>query len=638
MNNDHRTRSRCSRSLAALALSLLGLGIAFDSDAGPFFFYKFTSVADSRDGFPYAALIGFPSINSSGRIAFPARLTGGVEGVFTRLGTGGVNTLADTGAGPFNDFGIETSINSLNTVLFVGLKIADPVVTTLLRGEGNSATPLISTSDDLFEFCGVQINIQGTAAFRATRGNGTHAILAQGAGPLTGVQRTIAEDTSEFSSLDCNPSIDFDGDVAFIAQLPNGTRGIFTRNVNGGTLTQVVDNNNGPFASFDAVALNQSGGLAFTSSLQGSGRGLFRAREGAITQVADSSSGDIAGFSINESGRVAYELSFGANGSAIFLGPGGLFGRLIGTGSVLFGRTVNFVHIDRDALNSTGQIAVWILFTDGSSMIARGDPVRFPDFTLPTAALQLTTGSGSGVDVGTSLPTAPHHFNLSFDLTFLSPGGVLNVKLGDTVLKSIAATEPGVRRHVSIPIDMRALAKDRSVGATSSLRFALSGKPGLSAQIADVVIPGLLVDQMNAGALSRWRVDSSGGGSAAVVDTTRYPVKIRLDAEKQKADKSGLSVVTVTVLSAEGFDASTDIDRSTLRLAGSAPRTKRDKAGAEQPACETRDMNGDKLEDLMCEVEIKALGKPERDTTLRLEGMTSFGLGIFGSDVLHASR
>jgi len=152
------------------------------------------------------------------------------------------------------------------------------------------------------------------------------------------------------------------------------------------------------------------------------------------------------------------------------------------------------------------------------------------------------------------------------------------------------------------------------------------------------VIPGLLADQMNAGALSRWRVDSAGGGSAAVVDTTRYPVKIRLDAEKQKTDKSGLSVVTVTVLSAEGLDASTDIDRSTLRLAGSAPRTKRDKAGAEQPACETRDMNGDKLEDLVCEVEIKALGKPERGTTLRLEGMTSFGLGIFGSDVLHASR
>jgi len=46
-------------------------------------------------------------MNSSGRIAFRGRLTGGVEGMFTRLGNGGVNVLADTGSTEFNfGFGI----------------------------------------------------------------------------------------------------------------------------------------------------------------------------------------------------------------------------------------------------------------------------------------------------------------------------------------------------------------------------------------------------------------------------------------------------------------------------------------------------------------------------------------------------
>jgi len=82
-----------------------------------------------------------------------------------------------------------------------------------------------------------------------------------------------------------------------------------------------------------------------------------------------------AGFSINESGQVAFEYSFGANGSSVHLGPNSLFGRLIGTECDVR-RRVAFAHIDRDALNSTGQIAVWIIFDNGTEMIARGDPVR----------------------------------------------------------------------------------------------------------------------------------------------------------------------------------------------------------------------------------------------------------------------
>ena len=623
-------RSACARALAAIAVFTALLGVARDGEASAFFFYRFTPVADTQAGFPYQNVSGFPAINSSGRIAFRARLTGGVEGMFSRrLDVAGADTLADTGSSDFKlGFGINPSINSLNTVLFVGLKQgSDGIVETFLRGQGSSATALVSSSDNLFEFCGTQINIEGTAAFRARRANGTRVIRTQGAGPLNGVFRTIAEEGAEFSSLACAPSIGFDGTVAFVATRANGRRAILTRAKNN-QLTVVAENTS-TFAGFDTLALNTQGGIAFQAPLQGGGLALFRIRNGALTRIANYNvpgAGGPAGFSINESGRVAYEYNFGANGSAVFLGPNSVFGRLIGTGSVLFGRTVAFAHIDRDALNSTGQIAVWIVFTDRTEMIARGDPVSLLDDLVATGALQLSTLAGRSVSIGTPIPTPAAHVNLTFDVTFLTADAELAVKLGDKVLKSIPAGDPGVRQRISIPIDLAA-ARDDKAGHIANLQFALSGKPGAQVQISDVLIPGLLAERMESDALSRWQVDTSNGGAAAVVGTTRMPVKIRLSYAGRN--------VRVAVLSTKTFDAPRDIQRSSLRLAGSAVSRIRDKDGKENAACEERDVNGDKLNDLVCDIEVPRLGS-KREQRLRLEAMTPFGWGIAGSEMLRS--
>jgi hypothetical protein len=590
--------------------------------AGPFFFYKFTIIADTKSGFPYQSVSGFPSINGSGRIAFRAILTGGVEAILTRLGTAGPNTLADTGNGEFSTFGIVTSINSLNTVLFVGLKIGPNETTEVfLRGEGNSATPLLTSTASLGNFCGTEMNIQKVAAFRARRGDGRNEIRAHG--PLTGTFRIIAVEGAEFSSLGCAPSIDFDGTVAFTGTR-NGRRAIFTRTT-GNLLAEVV-NDTSTFAGFGGVALNRQGGLAFTASLQGGGRGLFRIKNGVLTKIADTSSpgGDFEGFSINESGQVVFERSF-ANGSAIFRGPGNLFGRLIGGGSVMFGRTVAFAHIDRGSLNSTGQIAVWIIFTDGSEIIARGDPVTFPDTVLTTGALQLTTAMGKSVTVETPIAVPAAHLTLSFDVTFLAAEGELRLTLGDSVIKSIPASQPGVPQHLSIPIDARAIAKERPLNHVSALKFELAGA-GASAQIADLAIPGLFNDRFESDSQSRWRIDTSGGGSAAVVSTGRLPVRIRVT---QPNAQSGYG--TVAVLSTREFDATSDIDRSSLRLSGTALRGLPDGAGKEQAACEARDVTGDKLNDLVCEIEPAVLARMKQQP-LSLEAMTPYGWGIVGTE------
>lgn len=620
-------RSAHASAFAAIVVFMILLGIARDGEASAFFFYRFTPIADTQGGLPYQNLSGFPAMNSSGRIAFRARLTGGVEGMFSRLGSGGVDTLADSSEFNFG-FGINPSINSLNTVLFVGLKQEqNGIVETFLRGQGASATKLVSSSDNLFQFCGTQINIEGTAAFRAKRGDGRQVILAQGQGPLNGVVRTIAVEGAEFSSLGCGPSIGFDGTVAFTATRANGRRAILTRAKNG-QLTVVAENTS-TFAGFGELALNQQGGIAFQAPLQGGGLALFRIRNGALTRVANYNvpgAGGPAGFSVNESGLVAYEYSFGANGSSVHLGPNSVFGRLIGTGSVLFGRTVAFAHIHRDALNSTGQIAVWIVFTDRSEMIARGDPVNVLDSIVATGALQLSTLAGRSVSIGTPIATPPAKAVLSFELTFLTADAELAVKLGDKVVKSIPASDPGVRQRVSIPIDLAAV-RDEKAGHIANLQFALSGKPGANARISDVLIPGLLADRMESDALSRWQVDTSNGGAAALVSTARLPVKIRLSYAGRN--------VRVAVLSTRGFDAPADIQRTSLRLAGAPVQKTRDQAGGDQLACDERDVNNDKLKDLVCDVEVARTGSSQREQRLRLEAMTQFGWGITGSDVLN---
>jgi hypothetical protein len=268
-------------------------------------------------------------------------------------------------------------------------------------------------------------------------------------------------------------------------------------------------------------------------------------------------------------------------------------------------------------------------------MIARGDPVRPSDTvanpTVATQAVQMTTGGGTGAVVGTLLPNPRSRVNLSFDVRFLSAGGELQVKLDDAVLKSIAAADLGVRTRVQIPLDFRSAPEGRAPTDRVMLQFALMGKPGVTAQIGDVSIPGLLANALQSSDLSGWTVDISLGGSAAVVDTTRFPVKIDVQpGVRPNVVKPG--VVSVAILSSKNLDAPEEIERSSIHLAQAPVRMMRDKEGKEQPACEKRDVNKDNLADLVCDVELRKLPSGRRETRLVLEAETRSGLRVTGSD------
>jgi hypothetical protein len=628
MKIDPRQRCRFVPAFFAIA----ALMASADSSAGPFFFYRFTNIADTQPGFPYSSLSPLPSINSSARVAYTGRFSNsggpGIEAVFSRRELGGIDVLADSATSGYSLFGIDTSINSLHLVSFSALKGHDPTVTVLLRGQGNSATPIISDASSdpnhLANFCGNQINNEGRVAFQARRSDGTHEISTQAEGVLNGVHRVIADEVSGFTNLGCAPSIAHDGTVAFTATYL-GRRGIFTKDeYSTNTYTEII-NNSSTYSGFGDIALNQFGGLAFTAFLQGGGRGVYRWQNGYVTTLMDTyhnpTGGAPVAVAMNESGVVTYELSRDANGSSIYRGPGSLFGRIVGFGSMLFNNRMVFAaHMSRDAINSTGQVVVGLVFFDGSTVIARGDPVNVLQDIVVAGGLVLTAASEGSVNVGTSLPTPPKGAVMTFDLTFLSLGGRLDVKFGDQVVQSIRASDVGVRKVVSVPLDPKL--------ALGGLQFAFAGGKGAGAQIANVTIPGLSSRPLDAEALASWKIDESGKGVAQIVDVARYPVKTQLvKAATQDPKKPGITLVNATVFSDDGVDASTDLLLGTLRVGGTAPRATKDKMD-----CTVSDVNGDKLPDLTCAVELTDAAL--KAGTLSVESMTQSGWAIEGAGAL----
>jgi hypothetical protein len=618
-------------SLMLAALLALGVGLPAQQASALWLFYKFTPIADTGGAF-FQHLSGFPVINNNNRVAFSGTLTGGVEGEFTRVDTGGINTMADTGNNEFRFFGIARSINDSGQVLFASQFKPDPAETVLLVGSGNSSTPLIDSGSSFRRFTEFQINNAGVSVFGAQRDSGNPVILIKS---LSGNAAVVAEVGSLFSSVDSAPSINNNGLVAFLATR-NGVRGIFTRNGASGNIAELT-NTTGPIAAFRAVSINDQGSVAFMGVTDAVRPGIFRLENGVLTQINTGSepfTNDFGGFSINNSGRVAYEGRSAPIASTVFVGPNVFRRRVVGFGDTLFGRTVTHALINRDSLNDQNQIAVTLAFADGTTMVARVDQVALPfnELVFATAALQISTGAGSGAGAGTTIRNPRGRGELSFDVRFLNDTGNLEIRLDDQVVKTIPAADVGMESRMQVPLDFASLYKGRAAPGLLTLSFALIGKPGFAAQIDNVVIPGLFSDQLDEDSSSNWRVDSSKGGAAAVVDTTRFPAKIDVQPGKSPNVVNRGGAVAVAILSSAGLDAPEEIDRATIRLAHAPPRMTRDKQAVERAACEKRDVDEDKLADLVCEIQAERLAANDGEVTLVLEASTISAMPIRGTD------
>jgi len=282
-----------------------------------------TTIAENPKRF---AFIGFnPSINDSGQVSFAARLDGGnkpdTEAIFRGDGKK-LTTIAST-ADQFNFFGFDTSINNRGEVAFAAeldeefdfdeglfsgsgskkVGVTTHYLTSTSDFDGSDSRPSINNLGDIafresvdFEsgiFVGregdfIQIaasdpsiglgvpilNDAGTAAFqRSFTDEATQEfveeIVTGNGGPLT----TVADTRGEFAFFGFRPpSLNSEGDVAFLATLDDGTSGIFVGPdpINDRVIAtgDTLDGSTVQNITFCEEGLSDSGELAFVAQLE----------------------------------------------------------------------------------------------------------------------------------------------------------------------------------------------------------------------------------------------------------------------------------------------------------------------------------------------------------------------------------
>jgi hypothetical protein len=349
----------------SMALSLLITGKA---EA-----YTFTKIADTiNTQIPEAnaslSYLGDFSINNSGTVAFNARahvpesIRSGV-GVLTGDGKQ-LTTIffrIDTGV-------VDANINDKGDVAF-WMVVGSPRLPNawdLVISSGGLTTPIYRVPIP-FQPAGFSMNNEGTVAIldidyccRAGMRRNDFLLTISADGKRT----TIANTSAPFESLS-SPALNDTGTVAFTASLDGGGQAIFTSN--GGDYTTIA-NTNGSFRSLSSPTINNAGTLAFSAGLDAGGGGIFTSSGGDYTSIVDSS-GSFDGFSvpaINNAGTLAFGASLDAGGYGIFTGADPITDKVITTGDTLFGSTVTGLTFSPKGFNDAGQIAFIASFGDDS--------------------------------------------------------------------------------------------------------------------------------------------------------------------------------------------------------------------------------------------------------------------------------
>ncbi len=380
----------CRTSLCSLRFGALGLLIAAAS--GQAQSYTYTLIADTQPGV-FNGLMGLPSINAEGRVAFWARLaSNNVSGVYT--GTGGVPTLIADENGPIGGvfaYGL-TSLNNFGEVAFyAGL---DNAKTGIFKSSGGPLTTIALSGSGTQDFAWFNfyptINNLGRVAFSGATFHGA----VEGAYTGTGGTITKLFDTSgPFVPTGNNGYrcvINDAGVTAFFVKRTNNVSGI--ERSSGAGVTTIYSNAAPPILAIQSdPGFNNLGRASFTwtefNLVQYLGHG-----DGGPRTVVSTNGGPIAhsgNSAISGVNRVASNASLSPNlDSAILTGPSLTANKVVKRGDVLFGRTVDLLAMSPRSINDAGQVAFWVEFTDLSRAVIRANPIR-PCFHTPTDRVML---------------------------------------------------------------------------------------------------------------------------------------------------------------------------------------------------------------------------------------------------------
>jgi hypothetical protein len=328
--------------------------------------FSFTKVADSaQDGFdPFS--FGCVSINAPGDVAFRAgRLAPDgfnvTDGIYrANAGDGTITTIVEDER-RFDFVGRNPSMNDSGEVSFAAnLDKGDQAI---LLGGGKKPTTIASTAKQ-FNFFGfdTSVNDSGVVAFKAELDpefNFDEGLFSGSGGKITTHYRAS---TSDFDGDDSRPSINNLGAIAFDESI-NFDDGIFVTSNGGFTVIAAPD----PDRSVQEPTLNDAGTAAFETSFVDPATGEFvsaivTGNGGPLSTVA-STEGPIGSFgfrppSIKNDGDVAFLATvddFVTSEIQVRTAAG--FERVIGTGDVLDGATVQSLTFCEEGLSDTGQVA-----------------------------------------------------------------------------------------------------------------------------------------------------------------------------------------------------------------------------------------------------------------------------------------
>ena len=386
--------------------------------------YSFTKIAQSSD-FANFDTFDLPSINHLGVVVFEVRNTAGAEAI--RVGTGGATQLIVNNAGALNHF-LGQDINDGGVVAFSASLDAVGAM-GVFKSNGITTTPIASTAT--FDSIGPDpaINENGLVAFPVAKKTTLDQALFVGSG---GALTEIDSGTNGLNDGYTAPTMTNGGEVVFFheqeeeMQLGDGSAPATT------ILTFGAGGDVDTFGS--APTINNNGLIAFEGRLNQAGEPI------SIYTTTDGSSFDtfvdVAGpydvfdtHAINDSGVIAFSVSLDSGPRGIFTGADPIADKVIEEGDALFGSTVTSVFFYHHGLNNGGQIAFRASLADGRDVIVRADPVHQVE-----------------LDVRTSNPTDPINLkahgplhvavlsSATFDATQIDTTDLSAIKLGDPAL------------------------------------------------------------------------------------------------------------------------------------------------------------------------------------------------------------
>lgn len=130
---------------------------------------------------------------------------------------------------------------------------------------------------------------------------------------------------------------------------------------------------------------------------------------------------------------------------------------------------------------------------------------------------------------------------------------------------------------------------------------------------------------------AHWTLGASSPGEASPACAIDVEIDIRPGSEKNVINLASAGVVPVAILSSADFDAPSELNLDTISLAGATVKMvgKSDKA-----LCRTRDVNGDGLQDVECNVLTVEFLIEDGQSIALLEAETLDGVPVRGEDTV----